>query len=266
MTALAVLALAFWHWDMLSATSPMPAFPGFDLYSEFLPRHHYAGAALRQGRLPLWDPTQAAGLPFLATWQAGFFYPPNFVYGLLPTSLAMGVLARFHIFLCGVFTWLLARELKLSSSAAMLAAVTYMLCGSTVFMVYHTCAINSAPWLPAALLYAWRLGRQPKMTTAVALASVLALQFLTGRDFVVVMTLDAVALLTLFQVGMRLRGTDGTRVAARHLAFLAVAAFLTAGLVAVQALPTLELASRSGRALSGLPPAMLEPFGRKSVV
>ncbi len=261
MAGLAVLGVAFWHWDILSATGTMPTLPGFDLFAEFLPRHHYAGEALRAGRIPLWDPTQAAGLPFVATWQAGFFYPPNALYGLLPTGLTMGILARLHIILAGAFAFLLAREVQQSHLGALLAGVTYMLCGSTVFMIYHTCAINAAPWLPAALLCACRLGRRPTAATAVALAAVMALQFLAGRDFAVVMTLDAIALLTLFQLAMHLRDAKPLQRALRHLAFLSAAAFLTAGLIAIQAFPTLELAGRSGRTVAGLPAAMLEPFG-----
>ncbi len=261
MVGLAVLAVAFWHWDILSVTGTMPTFAGFDLFAEFFPRHHYAGEAMRAGRIPLWDPTQAAGLPFVATWQAGFFYPPNALYGLLPTGLAMGILARLHLFLSGAFAYLLAREVQQSRLGALLAGVTYMLCGSTVFMIYHTCAISAAPWLPAALLYAWRLGRRPAATTAAALAAVVALQFLAGRDFAVVMTLDAVALLTLFQLTMHLRDAKPLQRAIHHLAFLVAAGFATAGLIAIQAFPTLELAGRSGRTVTGLPAAMLEPFG-----
>jgi hypothetical protein len=261
MAGLAVLAVAFWHWDVLSVTGTMPTFAGFDLFAEFLPRHHYAGAALRAGRMPLWDPTQAAGLPFVATWQAGFFYPPNALYGVLPTGLTMGVLARLHLFLSGAFAFLLAREVQQSRWGALLAGVTYMLCGSTVFMMYHTCAISAAPWLPAALLGAHRLGRRPTAGTAAALAAVMALQFLAGRDFAVVMTLDAVALLTLFQLTVHRHDAEPFRRAIHHLAFLAAAGLLTVGLIAIQAFPTLELAGRSGRTVTGLPAAMLEPFG-----
>jgi hypothetical protein len=239
----------------------MPTLAGFDLFAEFLPRHHYAGEALRAGRIPLWDPTQAAGLPFVATWQAGFFYPPNALYGLLPTGLAMGILARLHLFLCGAFAYLLAREVQQSRLAALLAGVTYMLCGSTVFMIYHTCAISAAPWLPAVLLYAWRLGRRPAATTSATLAAVVAMQFLAGRDFAVVMTLDALAFLTLFQLAMRLRNAESLHVTVRHLAFLGAAGLLTIGFIAIQAFPTLALAARSARSVTGLPASMLEPFG-----
>ena len=52
-------------------------FTNFDLFAEFLPRHAYYGAALRRAEIPLWDPHQIAGLPFLATLQGGVLYPPN---------------------------------------------------------------------------------------------------------------------------------------------------------------------------------------------
>lgn len=261
LAAFAAAAMAFWRLDVLSVTSAMPSFAGFDLFTEFLPRHHYAGEVLRAGRLPLWDPTQAAGLPFAATWQAGVFYPFNVLHALLPTGLAMGVLARLHLFLCGMFAYLLAREVGQHRIAAALAGVTYMLCGSTVFMMYHTCAMSAAPWLPAALLCTLRLGRRPGVPSVVALAAVLALAFLAGRDFAFVMTAHAVGFLALAQLAMQAHDEGFSRDLARHAGFLGAAAVLSAGLAAIQAVPTLDLAARSSRTVSGLPPGMLEPFG-----
>jgi hypothetical protein len=236
-------------------------FTNFDLFAEFLPRHAYAGAAIRRGEIPLWDPHQIAGLPFLATLQAGVLYPPNALYALLPTGVAMGLLGLAHLALAGFFAYALCRELGSSPAGAGLGAVAFMLGGSTLFALYHPNAIDSLPWFPLALACAARLGRTGDLRLALALGASLAMQFLAGRDYTFVMTAHTVAAFALWQAAWMLRDGRGPKAAARHLAALALAAAVAAGLAAPQWLPTLELAARSTRLLSGPENASLEIFG-----
>ena len=64
-TLIAAVLLAACQQQKDVASTPA-AFANVDLYTEFLPRHAFAGAALRRGELPLWDAHQIGGLPFLA--------------------------------------------------------------------------------------------------------------------------------------------------------------------------------------------------------
>ena len=260
LVGLAAIAGLFWEVNILrSGTTPF-ALANFDLFSEFYPRHSFAGATLRRGELPLWDPHQIGGLPFLATLQGGVLYPPNLLYALLPTSTAMGALSLLHIILAGAFMFLLSRELGRGTAASWLAGLTFMLGGSTLFLIYHTNAINSAPWLPAALYCTSRLGREGNLRWALSLGVVVSLQFLAGRDYTFVMSLHAMALFVVFQVAWMIRDRLGLRRIAKHGWQLAIAAFLAAGLVSAQLLPTLVLAEQSGRTLSGLAGEFLEIF------
>lgn len=259
--ALAAVGLLFWSWYFLGPAEPSTPFVNFDLFAEFHPRHHFAGATLRGVALPLWDPHQAAGLPFLATWQAGVLYPPNWLYALLPTGVTMGLLGALHLAFAGVASFALARELGSSRIAAGLAGLCFAAGGSTAFLSYHTNAIASAPWLPAALFCAARWGRSGDLRSALLLALCLALQLLAGRDYTFVMTLHAVGLFAGFQlVWLRRDGADRRRLG-RHLAGLALAGALACGLAAMQLLPTLALAAQSGRLSAGLEGEFLEVYG-----
>jgi hypothetical protein len=261
LAGLAVMACLFWSVDVIGSGRTVAAFQNVDLFTEFYPRHAFAAASLRRGSVPLWDSHQIGGLPFLATLQAGVFYPPNLLYALLPIGTAMGVLALAHMFLAGALTFLLARELGASRAAGALAGVTFMLGGSTVSLLYHTNAIDSAPWLPAAVLCTWRLAREADARWALWLGAVLALQFLAGRDYTFVMTVHAVALLALLQVGWMARDGAGAARIGAHLGRLAAAGALAAGIVCVQLLPTLALTAQGERGLSGLPPELREIYG-----
>jgi hypothetical protein len=257
---LVAIGCAFWEWNVVRSGETLFSLTNFDLYSEFFPRHSFAGAALRQGSLPLWDPHQIGGLPFLATYQAGVLYPPNLLYALLPTGLAMGLLGLLHVAAAGAFTYLLCRELGRTRTASWLAGLTFMVGGSTLFMSFHTNAINSVPWLPAALYCSSRLARGADLRWALLLGLCVALQFLAGREFTFVMTIHTLGLFTAFQVAWMLRDGRGLRRAGRHVAQLSVGAALAAGLVAAQAIPTLALAAESGRTTAGLEGKFLEIY------
>jgi hypothetical protein len=86
------------------------------------------------------------------------------------------------------------------------------------------------------------------------------LQFLAGRDFTFVMTIHALGLLVAFQVVWMIQDGTSPRRVADHVARLAVAGLLAAGLVAAQALPTLALAADSGRTMTGLEGKFLEIY------
>ncbi|MCH2170884.1 YfhO family protein [Myxococcota bacterium] len=259
--AMALIALAVLVWTLNLVSGVMPiALMNHDLYTEFFPRHHYQGNEWAAGRIPLWNPHQIAGLPFLATLQAGVLYPPNLLYSVLPTGTAMGGLGAFHVALAGLFAFALARRLDLGHEASALAGVTFMLGGSTLFLSYHTNAINSAPWFPAALLCTVGWVRDGDRRMALALAAVMALQFLAGRDYTFVITAHSVALVAALLGFQQARQGAGRRVLTERLAGVCLAGLLAAGFAAAQILPTLELAERSVRPLSGLPTQRLEGF------
>jgi len=258
--SLIVVACVAWEWNVVRSGDTLFSLPNFDLYAEFYPRHDFASATLRQLRLPLWDPHQIGGLPFLATYQGGVLYPPNLLYAVLPTGLAMGVLGLLHAAAAGAFMYLLCRELGRHRTSAWLGGLAFAIGGSTLFMNFHTNAINSVPWLPAALYCAARLARAANLRWALALGLCCALQFLAGREFTFVMTVHALGLFAIFQgVWMRRDGLGPRRVG-RYFAQLAIGAAFAAGLVAAQALPTLVLAAESGRTLAGLEGELLEVY------
>jgi len=258
--ALALVGAALWQWNVVWSGDTLLSLPNYDLFAEFYPRHEYAGAALRSGTLPLWDPYQIGGHPFLATYQGGVLYPPNLLFAVLPTGIAMGLLGMFHVVAAGVFSYLLCREFGRRRTAAWLASLAFMLGGSTLFLIYQTNGIHSVPWLPAVLYCCLRLARTADLRWSLMLAVCVALQFLAGRDFTFVMTIHALGLLVVFQVVWMLRDGESLRRVAGHVGRLAVAGALAAGLVAAQALPTLALAADGGRTMTGLEGEFLEIY------
>jgi hypothetical protein len=225
-----------------------------DLFFYFYPYRDYASAALRAGRLPLWNPYLFMGVPFLANSQAGFFYPLNLALAWLPVERMVNASVVLHAVLAaaGAYLWGRAR-LGLTRSGAWLAGLVYGLGGYFVAQVEHLNQIQVLAWLPWLLwLFQWRAGWEGFLRAA-GMAFIVALQLLAGHTqsvFICLVGLAAYAWLPPAWEALRRRA--GARPLLAALGIVAVAVLAGAGLAAVQLVPTFELSQLSVRG-GGLP-------------
>ncbi len=91
----------------------------------FYPSRFFLGQQLHSGTVPLWNPYQLCGAPFLANIQSAVFYPPNWLFAVIPAARAFGVLALLHLTLCGWFFFLLMKRLGCRDIPAILSGVIY---------------------------------------------------------------------------------------------------------------------------------------------
>ena len=92
----------------------------WDGIGQFYPWRHFAAESIRSGVIPLWNPYQFGGTPFVANSQSAVLYPGNILFALIPeTSRAFAWSALLHTTLCGWFTYLFLRRLPLPISIAM---------------------------------------------------------------------------------------------------------------------------------------------------
>ena len=131
------------------------------------------------GRVPLWNPYENGGTPLLANPTAAVLYPLKLVF-LLAYPLAFKLYHVGHVALAGVAMLAAARTMRLSWTAAALAAVAYAGSGFVLFQVYNVVFLVGAAWLPLGMACADRLVRHASVRAAVALAVVMALQTLGG--------------------------------------------------------------------------------------
>ena len=231
----------------LEATTPVGT---FDFIAYYRPNARYAFARLASGEIPLWNPLQGFGLPFLATLQTGVLYPPNGLHLVLPTQLAFAVLAAAHLGLAAWFCAALARALGADAWGALAAGLLYAGSNWLFGAVWSPPILYSAAWLPAVLLAVHRIAERPTPGRIAALAGAVAMQALTGWPYVLVMTAFAAAVFSagaLIEVSLRERRLPVSRAAA--LAAGAVAGALVA---APQILPAQELLAHSVRAVGVL--------------
>jgi hypothetical protein len=150
------------------------------------------GQMLREGQLPLWNPHIFGGMPLMASVYGGAFYPPNWLFAVLPSGLAMNmvVITTYHLALIG--TYLYARRIGVERTGALLAGVAFAFGGFMINHLAQTSRIAAAAWLPWVLLAIENLSRrqsgraQWKWTALGALFIVL--QFLAGEPQMMVFT------------------------------------------------------------------------------
>ena len=233
-------------WRGPDHSSPIPWNPlMWDGMAEFYPWRKFAAETLRSGYLPLWNPHQFCGTPFVANSQSAVFYPFNLLFCLLPVSQAFGVSVLLHLFLTGVFAYCFLRSptIGLRRTAALVGAVSWQLCHWQVAWLALPTFLCVSAWLPLALLLADRAVQKPSPGRAVPLGFCLGVMLLAGHLQIAFYCLALTAAYALFRLLPRFK--------AHWPALLAcggVVLGLTFGLAAPQLLPVMELARMSHRA------------------
>jgi uncharacterized membrane protein YhaH (DUF805 family) len=221
----------------------------WDLRTFHLPFAEFIARSFRNGELPLWNPYTYCGMPVHANLQAQLFYPPTILTIWLSNLTGAGHLLYFlewqivlHVFLGGVFTFLLLKKLGVETAAALLGATVFQLGGFFASQTQHLGAMNGAAWLPLAWLSVISLAAKRTWRWTAALAVGLAMALLAGFSPVAVVVAGSTILLAAILVF--------TGRARRKLWWaVALAGVWAAALAAVQVAPAIELTRLSVAAL-----------------
>lgn len=218
----------------------------WDSIAQFYPWRLFAARTVDAGLLPLWNPYQFCGTPFVANSQSAVLYPLNVLFYLLPVPYAFGYSAALHLALCGWFTYLLARRLRVTEVAALLAGCVYAFSSWEVAWLQLPTFLCTSCWFPLLLLAVVQLLTPPyRSAPAAAVAAVAGAMLLAGHLQIAFYGLLAAALLGACLVAsMRC----SLRLRARGAALIAAGIASGFLLAAPQLLPTLELSRVSHRA------------------
>ena len=114
-----------------------------DALSYSLPWRFFLIKNLKNLTLPLWNPLNFNGFPFISNTIAGIFYLPNIILGLIFSTLISYNLSLFlHYSLCGIFTYLLVKEYGISRIASFSSGLIFMFSGFMVIKQSYQSKIN----------------------------------------------------------------------------------------------------------------------------
>src|SRR5438046_1250047 len=89
------------------------------------PIAYHVHESYRAGEIPLWNPYNVAGLPFLAQWNTLTLYPLSLTYVLLPLPWSLNFFNMLHLYLGAFGVFFLARSCMIPAAAAAVASVGY---------------------------------------------------------------------------------------------------------------------------------------------
>ncbi|MGA3268788.1 MAG: hypothetical protein ABSE16_18455 [Verrucomicrobiota bacterium] len=140
-----------------------------------------------RGEIPLWNPLNNCGIPFLAQWNTQVLYPPALFYVLLPLSWALGVFCLLHVFWGGMGMFVLAQRWTEDRFAAAFAGVVFAFNGLMLNSLMWPATVAALGWMPWVVWLTERAWREGGRTVVVA-ALAGALQMLSGGTEVVLLT------------------------------------------------------------------------------
>jgi hypothetical protein len=258
--ALAVLLLvALWVLFFWRLFTPIEADQASlkqgDFSGQFVAFAAYQYERFSQGEVPLWNPYNNGGLPFIADTQAAVFYPPrllslaiaNLLGGFSYRTLEWEMTA--HVLLYTLLMYLFIRRLTIGQRGSRIAAIVAALVGGyggffTGYAPLQLAILEAGTWLPLALLGTHYATRAPTQYSALVLTGfALGMSWMAGHpqtSFFMTWLLLGYFAFGLFQGGWSWR---------RFIGGSAVFGLIAFGLSAVQLLPGLEylrLTTRSG--------------------
>ncbi len=198
------------------------------------PLYEFIKTSLKNGILPLWNPHQACGYPFIGTIQIGMFFPLNFILYILPNTYALDVQIFLRFLLAGLLTYGFMRTLRCGITPSLGAAIVFMLSGP---MVLLQCGFANVDILtPLVLLCFERIIREPTLRNLSFTAIAVSLTCFAGNPehcFLVNAFCAVYFIFRIFTVRPAVKPIKPS-------AFLLGACLLAFGLTAIVSLPFLQ--------------------------
>lgn len=173
---LAALLLACFHPVILDDHQ----FAYRDAAHYYYPLYERVQREWNEGRWPLWEPEENAGMPLMGNPTAAVLYPGKVVYGMLPYAWAARVYIIAHVALAFGAMLVLMRSWGTSWVGSGLSALSYAFCGPVLFQYCNVIFLVGAAWLPLGFLAVDRWIRTGSRMALSGLAVVLAMQTLGG--------------------------------------------------------------------------------------
>lgn len=223
-----------------------------------LPLTVLAAARYTGSGVPLWNPYQFSGTPFLSDPTVAYFSPLSAALFLAASNqpasgvfMLIQVYTVVHMMLGALFFFFLARELGLSPAAAAGGSMVFVFSGFFKAHLRHTDMIGSIIWLPAILAFMHRFARTGRTANVILAGLLLGLSFLSFHVNMAVITVMVTAAWAAY-LAVKLLRAHKQKPAIYLLAAAAAALLIGLGLGAIQLYPLYvnsALSTRTGYTL-----------------
>src|ERR1017187_7925831 len=146
----------------------------------YYPLHERVQKEWTEGRWPLWEAEENAGMPLLGNPTAAVLYPGKLVFALLPYKLAARLYIVAHSVLAFCAMLVLMRSWGISWAGSGLSALSYTFGAPILFQYCNIIYLVGAAWLPLGMHAVDRWVRLGRRWAIFELAVVLGMQVLGG--------------------------------------------------------------------------------------
>ena len=200
----------------------------------------YIRESFWRAEIPLWNPLNNCGIPFLAQWNTLALYPGSLFLLILPLPWSLGIFCLAHAGLGGLGMYHLVRRWAGTRLGAALAGIAFVFNGTTLNCLMWPGLTATLAWMPWTVLCverAWRAGRRA-WAAAVVTGT---MQMLTGTPELIALTWLLIGALATIDHARH----ESTML--QRAGKLVVIILLVTGLSAAQLLPFFELLHNSDR-------------------
>ncbi|MDO8659118.1 MAG: YfhO family protein [Candidatus Parcubacteria bacterium] len=230
----------------------------FDVIRLLYPEKEFSIRMFKNFEFPLWNPYNFSGNPHVASLQSGSFYPLNIVFFVFSYIIAWTIFILLQPILTGIFSFLFARELKLSARSSIFSALIFAFSSySIVWMEYGNIG-HSIVWMPFALWVALKNLNKPTILKSIIISLSLTFAIFAGyiqTAFYVFIFLFGFVIFHAFFIDKKDR--------LKKLSIFSLIFILPTLLSSVQLLPMIELIFQSARApysISSFLNLLIPPF------
>ena len=147
---LLAVALAMFTDLLFTGGTRVLGHPGSDMFLQYFAWREFGFRELAKGNLALWNPHIFSGAPYFGGMQGALLYPPNWLFLVLPTFVAINWSVALHVFAIGAFMFFWMKQRSLSAAASFFAGILVMFCGAFFPHVFagHLPQLTAMTWSP----------------------------------------------------------------------------------------------------------------------
>lgn len=224
------------------------------------PRKYHILNTLKDGTFYFWNPYIFSGVPTVADIQIGLFYPLNLI--LIPFSKMdidymywlLEMQTIFHLFLGGLFMYLLMRYLKISHFGSLFSAILFSFLPVLTVHLTHTNIIQGFIWFPLIFLFFHKALQDKKIKYIIIAGFLMGISILAAHpqiDYLIFLFLLSYLIYHLItEKNISILPFYINKPSIKKISFFIIFTILSLGIAAVEILPYSEILFFSDRITS----------------
>ncbi|MGH7246092.1 MAG: YfhO family protein [Candidatus Levyibacteriota bacterium] len=205
-----------------------------DVFRQLYPYKTFIAQSIKNLQLPLWNPYNGAGMPFLASMHVGVLTPFNILFAILSPPIAWGLYISIQPFLILLFTYLFCRKIGFQKTTSIFTSIAFVFSGFVIVRFIFGEYIYTFSCLPLLLYLVECFFENEKVKKVFLIPFVIFFLFISGQPQIILYVL----LFTISYIFYRFFSEKFSPSVILKLFFLFLLGF---GFAAIQLLPTAEL-------------------------